>query len=192
MFVVTEAEAAGIRAVFEQRGELSAAIELRRRFPGITDNTQARECARGPLPAGNRCPCRFARPGCISARDRDSQRSSGRQETRHRTCWGEGDLCGTDAVRFADSRRNGLSPIPSRVEERRRRTRARLQASHTLHSVPRAHRRPGPEPDLKAEPVAHRQGLQGDGRLEQRRRRIGQGGLAGELLESRLGMVGGA
>jgi hypothetical protein len=46
MFVVSEAEAAAIRAVFEQRGELSAAIELRRRFPGITDNAQARECVR--------------------------------------------------------------------------------------------------------------------------------------------------
>jgi hypothetical protein len=46
MFVVTEAEAAAIRAVYEQRGELSAAIELRRLFPGITDNAQARECAR--------------------------------------------------------------------------------------------------------------------------------------------------
>ena len=46
MFVVTEAEAAAIRAVFEQRGDLSAAVELRRRFPGITDNAQARDCAR--------------------------------------------------------------------------------------------------------------------------------------------------
>ena len=46
MFVVTEAEAAAIRAVYEQRGEFAAAIELRRRFPGITDNAQARECAR--------------------------------------------------------------------------------------------------------------------------------------------------
>ena len=46
MFVVTEADAAAIRAVYEQRGELSAAIELRRRFPGIADNAQARECAR--------------------------------------------------------------------------------------------------------------------------------------------------
>jgi hypothetical protein len=41
MFVVTEAEAAAIRAVYEQRGELSAAIELRYRFSGITDNAQA-------------------------------------------------------------------------------------------------------------------------------------------------------
>jgi hypothetical protein len=46
MFVVTEAEAAAIRAVYEQRGEFAAAIELRRRFPGIADNAQARECAR--------------------------------------------------------------------------------------------------------------------------------------------------
>jgi hypothetical protein len=29
-----------------KRGELSAAIELRRLFPGITDNAQAREWAR--------------------------------------------------------------------------------------------------------------------------------------------------
>ena len=46
MFTVTEAEAAAIRAAYEQRGELSAAVELRRRFPGIVDNVQARECAR--------------------------------------------------------------------------------------------------------------------------------------------------
>jgi hypothetical protein len=46
MLVVTEADAAAIRAAFEQRGELSAAVELRRRFPGITDNAQAREWAR--------------------------------------------------------------------------------------------------------------------------------------------------
>jgi hypothetical protein len=56
MFTVSETEATAIRAVFEQQGELSAAIELRRLFPGITDNVQARECARViagwmPLPA---------------------------------------------------------------------------------------------------------------------------------------------
>ena len=45
MFVVTEAEAAAIRAVYEQRGEFAAAVELRRLFPGITDNAQARKCA---------------------------------------------------------------------------------------------------------------------------------------------------
>jgi hypothetical protein len=61
MFVVTDAEAAAIRAVYEQRGELSAAVELRQRFPGITDNAQARECARTiagwkPLRAVKRMP----------------------------------------------------------------------------------------------------------------------------------------
>jgi hypothetical protein len=59
MFVVTEAEAAAIRTVFDQQGELSAAIELRRPFPGITDNVEARECARTiagwkPLPEAPR------------------------------------------------------------------------------------------------------------------------------------------
>ena len=42
MFVVTEAQAAAIRAIFEQSGELSAAVALRRLFPGITDHVQAR------------------------------------------------------------------------------------------------------------------------------------------------------
>jgi hypothetical protein len=46
MFVVTEEDAAAIRAAFDQGGEFSAAVELRRRFPGITDNAQARACAR--------------------------------------------------------------------------------------------------------------------------------------------------
>ena len=46
MFSVTETEAAAIRRVFEEEGELSAMIELRRHFPGITDNAKARECAR--------------------------------------------------------------------------------------------------------------------------------------------------
>jgi len=56
MFIVSEADAAAIRAVFHQEGELSAAIELRRRYLGITDIAKARECARSiagwkPLPA---------------------------------------------------------------------------------------------------------------------------------------------
>ena len=46
MFVVTEAQAATIRATYEQRGEFSAAVELRQLFPGTTDNAQARECVR--------------------------------------------------------------------------------------------------------------------------------------------------
>ena len=41
MFCVSEAEAAAIRAAYEQGGELSAAVELRRLFPGITDNAKA-------------------------------------------------------------------------------------------------------------------------------------------------------
>ena len=35
MFSVTEAEAATIRAAYEQDGEMSAALELRRLFPGV-------------------------------------------------------------------------------------------------------------------------------------------------------------
>ncbi len=46
MFAVTEKEAAAIRAAFEQRDELSAVVELRRLFPGISDNRQARQCVR--------------------------------------------------------------------------------------------------------------------------------------------------
>jgi hypothetical protein len=46
MFVVSEEAAASIRTAYEQEGELSAAIELRRLFPGIADNAEARECAR--------------------------------------------------------------------------------------------------------------------------------------------------
>jgi hypothetical protein len=43
-FVATEAEAAAIRIAFQQRSELSAAVELRRLFPG--DTARALECAR--------------------------------------------------------------------------------------------------------------------------------------------------
>jgi hypothetical protein len=46
MFVVSETDAAAIRSAFERGGELSAAIELRRLFPGITDNAMARAQAR--------------------------------------------------------------------------------------------------------------------------------------------------
>jgi hypothetical protein len=44
MFVVSEEDAAAIRAAFDRDGEFAAAVELRRRFPGITDNEQARRC----------------------------------------------------------------------------------------------------------------------------------------------------
>ena len=46
LFAVSEAEAAAIPAVYEQRGELSAAVELRRLFPSVFNTAQARECAR--------------------------------------------------------------------------------------------------------------------------------------------------
>ena len=63
MFLVTEADADAIRAIFNQEGELSAAIELRRRFPGITDNAKARAHVRTiagwkPLPSQ---PCAVTR-----------------------------------------------------------------------------------------------------------------------------------
>jgi hypothetical protein len=46
MFMVSEQDATAIRTAYEQGGELSAAVELRRLFPGITDNANARDCAR--------------------------------------------------------------------------------------------------------------------------------------------------
>ncbi|PPQ29040.1 hypothetical protein CCS01_22650 [Rhodopila globiformis] len=46
MFIVIEADAAAIRTAFERKGALSAAIELRERFRGITDNAKARACLR--------------------------------------------------------------------------------------------------------------------------------------------------
>jgi hypothetical protein len=46
MFVVSEAETVAIRTAFQQSGELAAAVELRRQFPGVTDMAEARECAR--------------------------------------------------------------------------------------------------------------------------------------------------
>ena len=55
MFSVTEADAAAIRTAMAEGGDLAAAVELRRCFPGIVDNEKARECARiiagwSPLP----------------------------------------------------------------------------------------------------------------------------------------------
>jgi hypothetical protein len=66
MFVVTEAEAAAIRAAYQQQGELLAAVEVRRLFPGITDNEQARAFARiiagwKPLKLPARPPIRLRR-----------------------------------------------------------------------------------------------------------------------------------
>jgi hypothetical protein len=55
MFTVDEATATAIRNALERGGELSAVAELRRHFPLITDNAQARVCVRAiaswkPLP----------------------------------------------------------------------------------------------------------------------------------------------
>jgi hypothetical protein len=55
MFSVDETTAEAIRQVFEESGELSAVVELRRHFPGIKDNAAARLCVRAiagwkPLP----------------------------------------------------------------------------------------------------------------------------------------------
>jgi hypothetical protein len=41
MFCVSEAQASAIRTAFEQRGELSAVVELRRLFPGVGNIARA-------------------------------------------------------------------------------------------------------------------------------------------------------
>ncbi|MFC3127166.1 hypothetical protein ACFOD4_19025 [Pseudoroseomonas globiformis] len=46
MFCVSESDAAAIRAAFQKGGELSAAVELRQRFVGITSNADARRFVR--------------------------------------------------------------------------------------------------------------------------------------------------
>jgi hypothetical protein len=64
MFLVTEADASAIRDAFVQAGELSAAVELRRRFPVLANDANAVEWARiiagwRPVPA---TPARASRP----------------------------------------------------------------------------------------------------------------------------------
>lgn len=56
MFTVDEATAAAIRRAYEEGGELSAIVELRRHFPGIVDHANARRCVQviagwTPLPS---------------------------------------------------------------------------------------------------------------------------------------------
>jgi len=46
VFCVDETTAEAIRHAFNEEGELSAVIELRRHFPLITDNAKGRECVR--------------------------------------------------------------------------------------------------------------------------------------------------
>ncbi len=60
MFTVSETQAAAIRRVFVEEGELPAVIELRRCFPGITDNAKARDCVR--IIAGWQPPSAAPRP----------------------------------------------------------------------------------------------------------------------------------
>jgi hypothetical protein len=46
MFTITKVQADAIRAEFAHAGEFSAAVELRRIFPAITSNAEARRHAR--------------------------------------------------------------------------------------------------------------------------------------------------
>jgi hypothetical protein len=46
MFVVDEETAEAIRRAWEEGGELAGVAELRRRFPLIADNANARRCVR--------------------------------------------------------------------------------------------------------------------------------------------------
>jgi hypothetical protein len=46
MYVVSEEDAAMIRAAVERGGELAGAVEVRRLYPGIPDMEMAREHAR--------------------------------------------------------------------------------------------------------------------------------------------------
>ena len=66
MFCVDEETAAAIRRVFNEEGELSAVIELRRHFPLITDMAWGRECVRiiagwQPVPRPAKAASRVAR-----------------------------------------------------------------------------------------------------------------------------------
>ena len=60
MFTVDEAAAKAIRRAVENGGELAGVVELRRHFPLIADNEQARRCVRAivgwgtPRPAPDR------------------------------------------------------------------------------------------------------------------------------------------
>ena len=70
MFMVNEVVAETIRRTYQESGEFAAAIELRQHFPGITDNENARRCARmiagwTPLPPS---PVKERRKGSRRAR----------------------------------------------------------------------------------------------------------------------------
>jgi hypothetical protein len=57
MFVVTEADAAAIRAVYEQKGELSAAVELCAGGSPASRTTRWRGNAPALSPGGSRARC---------------------------------------------------------------------------------------------------------------------------------------
>lgn len=67
MFVVSEEAATSIRTAYEQEGELSAAIEVRRLFPGVSDNAKARACARS-IAAWQTLPPKPQKPRVVSLR----------------------------------------------------------------------------------------------------------------------------
>lgn len=46
MFVVDAEAAKAIRRAWDEGGELSAVVELRRRIPGVSDGENARRCVR--------------------------------------------------------------------------------------------------------------------------------------------------
>ncbi len=54
MFVVDEETAAAIRRAWEEGGELAGVVELRRHFPLISDNANARRCVRAIVGWGPR------------------------------------------------------------------------------------------------------------------------------------------
>jgi len=74
MFCVDELTAESIRRVFHDDGELSAVIELRRHFPLITDNANARLCVR--TIAGWQPVAPPTKPAHRVARQRPRRRSS--------------------------------------------------------------------------------------------------------------------
>jgi hypothetical protein len=106
MFMVSEEGAAAVRAAFDQGGELSATIELRRLFPGITD--QAREGARPrpPLSARRR---RSERNRCVLWRSQHLLQMHQRYSPspRRRPWWGHlappGGRDDSDRRRYQDA-----------------------------------------------------------------------------------------
>jgi hypothetical protein len=54
VFAVDEETAAAIRRAWEAGGELAGVVELRRHFPLIADNEQARRCVRAIVGWGSR------------------------------------------------------------------------------------------------------------------------------------------